>query len=303
MKKIWLCLDVGGTQIKAGAVDENGSQIGKTISYPSHAKSKKAEFIKHICTIYLELTKEANAILFKSFAIGGIGIAFPGPFDYQNGICLIQGLDKFDKLYGINIKEELESAIAKSEDLALFKGVKTLFINDVSAFAIGASQKMGVCKKELCVCIGTGCGSAFLIDGRAVTEGDGVPLNGYIYPVPFLESTIDDYISKRGLSKITKRQYGREIEGLELSALAKEGDEKAIKCFNEFGENLSNAFLPIINDFYPNAITLGGQLLKSEELFTKSLRQLCSSKNISLRIQKTSSETTFYGLYSQMKTI
>lgn len=35
----------------------------------------------------------------------GIRLAFPGPFDYEQGICLMKGLDKYDRLYGINLRQ------------------------------------------------------------------------------------------------------------------------------------------------------------------------------------------------------
>ena len=44
----------------------------------------------------------------RSGNIGGIGIAIPGPFDYGNGISLIKDLEKYESLYGTNIKETLE---------------------------------------------------------------------------------------------------------------------------------------------------------------------------------------------------
>ena len=57
-------------------------------------------------------------------------LAFPGPFDYAKGICLLRGLDKYDALYGVDLRRAFSrgSGIAP-EDI--------LFTNDASAFALG----------------------------------------------------------------------------------------------------------------------------------------------------------------------
>src|SRR6187402_239695 len=52
---------------------------------------------------------EAIKLTAKGFSekIKGVGLAMPGPFDYHNGISLIKGVDKFESLYKVNIREEL----------------------------------------------------------------------------------------------------------------------------------------------------------------------------------------------------
>ena len=34
-------------------------------------------------------------------------MAFPGPFDYEQGISLMKGLNKYDQIYGMKIPQEL----------------------------------------------------------------------------------------------------------------------------------------------------------------------------------------------------
>ena len=59
-----------------------------------------------------------------------IDLAFPGPFDYKNGICLLQGLDKYDALYGCNLRRAFSEISGLPEQ-------KIQFINDAAAFALG----------------------------------------------------------------------------------------------------------------------------------------------------------------------
>ncbi len=61
--------------------------------FPAKSKASKQEIIHHSVWI---LKQQANRILDKNFKIIGVGYAFPGPFDYENGISYIDGVDKFD---------------------------------------------------------------------------------------------------------------------------------------------------------------------------------------------------------------
>jgi len=55
----------------------------------------------------------------------GIAFGFPGPFDYQNGLCFIQGQSKYDHLYQVNIKDELKKLLNFNKSI--------LFCNDAEA--------------------------------------------------------------------------------------------------------------------------------------------------------------------------
>ena len=112
----------------------------------------------------------------------------------------MQGLDKYDALYGVDLRQELLHRLSGA-GLEGLEGEDIRFINDVSAFALGEmyfGNARGA-EKAMFICIGTGCGSAFGVEGRLADESTpGVPPKGYVYPVPFLDSCIDDYLSKRG---------------------------------------------------------------------------------------------------------
>jgi len=43
--------------------------------------------------------------------LAGIGFAMPGPFDYQHGIAWFKEVEKFDHLYGINIRSEIQQQV------------------------------------------------------------------------------------------------------------------------------------------------------------------------------------------------
>ena len=47
-------------------------------------------------------------------AVRRVGFAFPGPFDYEHGVSLIRGVNKFERIYGLDISESLFPLLLRS---------------------------------------------------------------------------------------------------------------------------------------------------------------------------------------------
>ncbi len=119
----------------------------------------------------------------------------PGPFNYEEGISLINGGNKYGALYGVNVKEGLRAA------LALPAGLPILFENDAACFGLGETlyddrRSFG---KMIAITLGTGFGSAFLENRTLLTERTGVAPNGELYNIPYLQGRCKDYISGKWL--------------------------------------------------------------------------------------------------------
>ncbi len=279
---VFLCLDVGGTEIKAAPVDENGALVQPIVYFPAKADGKAEKILAHFSEIFGKIRPAGNEIL-------KICLAFPGPFDYENGVCLLRGLSKFDRLYGYDLRRAFAQATG-------IRPQQICFANDAVAFALGEMRYGSAkgAKRALFVCIGTGCGSAFGVDGSLATPGmDGVPESGYIYDAPFLEGCVDDYISRRGLLAFTKQMLGEELDG---KALAQRTDAAARACFLTFGERLRDALLPHLKRFQPEVLCLGGQITKSASLFLPPVEELCREMKIRLYVTEDTSVRTLQGL-------
>lgn len=94
MDCVTLCLDVGGTEIKAAPV-QNGTLLTPIQYFPAHADGTFAELSAHFSNVLQTLYQLAPA----GSKIDGVHFAFPGPFDYENGVCLIEGLDKYEAFF------------------------------------------------------------------------------------------------------------------------------------------------------------------------------------------------------------
>lgn len=283
MNSAILCLDVGGTELKGAAVSPQGALLAPIRHFPANAQASREALLEH-------LTRTLDAL--RQGDVTGAALAFPGPFDYENGICLLRGLDKYESLYRVNLRQAL------SERLAL-PGDRIRFCNDVGAFALGelGFGQAARAEKAMFLCIGTGCGSAFGVNGAlAGSETPGVPPHGYVYDTPFLEGRIDDYISKRGLQALSRELLGQPLEGRELAERAGMGDEAAIGCFAAFGLRLRDAAAPFLRNFHPDCLCLGGQLTKSAPLFTAPLEELCNTLGTRLYVTTDTSHRALQGL-------
>jgi glucokinase len=90
----------------------------------------------------------------------GVAFGFPGPFDYEAGICLIEGVEKYGALYGVNIRDAIRTRLDLGD-------LPILFRNDAEAAVVGETR-YGAGRnypRVIGVTLGTGCGSAFLVDG------------------------------------------------------------------------------------------------------------------------------------------
>lgn len=283
--KEYICLDVGGTEIKTACVDESGKLTQPLQHFPARAGENAENLLAHFAGII----RETNPAPEKS---AGIRLAFPGPFDYERGICLMQGLAKYDALYGLDLRRELGNRLGVEPE-------RIRFANDASAFALG-EMGFGVARgseRALFVCIGTGCGSGFGLNGVLAPRGTpGVPDSGYIYDAPFLDARIDDYLSRRGLMALARERLGEALDGKALAQRVLEGDSQARHCFREFGVRLRDALIPFLDGFRPEVVCLGGQIMKSGAFFLGPLEAECGRRGIRTAVMEDTSLRTMQGL-------
>lgn len=297
MASYYLMMDVGGTGIKAGVLDRNGKLCGKIQRFAARAKESAEVIFSNFASIIEQMGEN---FLDSGDIFCGIGMAFPGPFDYAGGISLMKGLDKYDAIYGMDIRKEVLKRISEVEWLEKKEECPFLFLHDVEAFALGESTfgAAAQCSKLFCLCIGTGAGSAFVRDGQVLKHGENIPADGWIYAVPYKESIIDDYVSARGLQNVAKQHLDRELTGEALAELAGENKEEALQIFEEFGVDVLAAVQPFLESFCPDGMVLGGQIAKSFSYFGTPLEQLCREKNIQVYVTTDTSERTLEGLYA-----
>ncbi|MHA0856726.1 ROK family protein [Paenibacillus sp. CMAA1364] len=299
MNEYSIAFDVGGLFIKSAISNNEGGIVPNSYAvYPAKSKETKNEIIDHLVNI---IKQQANSILDPHFEITGVGYAFPGPFDYDNGISYIKDVDKFEYLYGENVHELIINRLRDEASFStkLSDRFQIVFGNDASLFALGErlSGKAMHYNRCIFITIGTGAGSAFMNNGELVTDQEDVPPNGWLYNQEFGDSIVDDYISKRGIINLA-RDLGIHMvddEVKTLADMARAEDPKAILLFQTFGRTIGKALNRNIQIFKPDAIIFGGQITKCHDLFIDGIRETLHNKTLPLEFSSDTSLSTFKG--------
>ena len=146
-----LGIDLGGTNIVAGVVDEDYKIIA-THKVKTNLPRPSEEIVDDIATVSIEAAKAAGV---KIKDIAAVGIGTPGSINPQTGIVTYSNnLGFYDLPLGDMLRERL--------------GVDLFLENDANAAAYGeyiAGAGRGT-KNFIAVTLGTGVGGGIIIDGK-----------------------------------------------------------------------------------------------------------------------------------------
>lgn len=270
-----LSLDVGGSSVKSGVALADGSLLAGPFRTDIDARGPADGVAAGLAGVLTELHALA-----AGHVVTGIGVAMPGPFDYEAGVALMRGLGKFDSVYGLPLAAEV---VAKAPLLAR---LPWHWVNDARAFALG-ELRFGAAAgaaRAMFLTLGTGCGSAFAVDGSLVVDGGGVPEGGYVYRLPYGESIVDELVSGRGVARLWGEvareraaaggaEAGTELVSAErVAVLADAGDAVAIAVFARFGALLARSLASVFEAFGPDMVVVGGRVGRSLALFEPAAR-------------------------------
>ncbi|GET24001.1 ROK family protein [Prolixibacter sp. NT017] len=278
MKRYAIGADIGGSHISCALVD----MVKGCIVESSRAERKidNQSSANNILNGWEEALKQAITGVDPD-SLSGIGFAMPGPFAYDKGIALFEKVAKFESLYGVNVQQELATRLELSTEASL------RFMNDASAFAVGEAwqgQAMGT-TKSVSITLGTGFGSAFVLDGVPVVEGDGVPEMGCVWHLPFMEGIADDYFSTRWFVARWADISGEIIAGVkDVAEQAILGQLEARELFMEFGSNLGVFLGPWLKDFEAETLVIGGNVMGAWSLFGPAFKAELSSLKVETRV-------------------
>jgi len=286
-------LDVGGTRLKSAAYAGNGERLGEIRSVPSLAKEGRETILEHFLAVIAE---RKAALESAGETMRAVGFAFPGPFDYPEGVCRIRGLDKYEALYGVGLREALARFPGQR---VIAPETRLFFRNDLTAFGLGEAYR-SLCpgtERVFCLCIGTGAGSAFLEKGKVLTADPRIPEEGWIYPFPLRGATIDDWISARGLRKLSEDAgFPKDTIGEDLYRLAEAGDPAAREVWLRFGALIAEGVAPFIRSFQPQTLLLGGQISGARAYFEPPIR--AAWPGMTIQAAPDTTESIFRGLWA-----
>jgi glucokinase len=255
-------VDIGGTHLTAGLIEMSEVKVIRS-SIIRNKLNSKGEAEK-ILAVWISTIKEVMAN--SPSVVEMVGFAMPGPFDYDKGICLIKGFDKYESLYGMNIRQLLAEALSLKPDAVRFR-------NDAEAFLAG--ELYGGAAKgyqhAIGITLGTGLGSA--------TSHNAVTVDAELSVTPYANGEmIEEFVSTRALLKFYRNLTGVELKDAERLAQLYKTDTHAQKAFSLFGEHLTWFLEKFIKAENPEVVVIGGNISNSWDLFMHQVQKALQKK-------------------------
>ena len=268
LKFMYIGVDIGGSHITAAQVDlQKGKIIGSSVTRSKLNPHDSAENILNIWVCAIKKASEGVQTFF-------VGIAMPGPFDYENGICLMQNVNKYEDLYGLNIKQIFSERLRIPTENICFRNDSEAFLEGEMLFGAGRNYK-----KAIGITIGTGLGTSIYEDHAAKDMAMGINH-------PMLTGVAEDYISTRWFVKRYKELTGETIEGAKFLVENFERDVFSRQVFAEFSENISLFIGEFTEKFLPEIIIIGGNIANASDFFFPAIEKSLAKNEAKITLVK-----------------
>jgi glucokinase len=279
MTRFAIGVDLGGTNLRVAAVNENGGLFDQ-LSLETLVERGREDVVDRLTNGILELVNRWK----DRYQLAGIGVGIPGIIRMKDGILVaspnLPGWENF------NVRAQIA------------KRLNSPFIleNDANAAALGEKWiGSGKDVKHLCfLTMGTGIGGGLIFDGKIWHGVSGMAAElGHVtlYPGGRLcacgnRGCLEAYAAASAVVKAAQEilQEGRASEGLKALAasngkmtsakiyeLAKQGDSSAQEIFQMVGRALGMAIANFINIFDLDTFVLGGGAVEAWDAFEKSM--------------------------------
>jgi len=260
-------VDVGGSHITAVLVNLHSKKVHSASLVRKAVDSGAAA--NTILDVWASVIKEAFGK--AEIAEKKIGIAMPGPFDYERGVSYMKSNKKYESLYGLDVKKMLADRLQN-------KSANIRMINDAASFLNGEVVAGNYdCRHAVGITLGTGLGSAVYHEGRA---GDAA-----LWDSPFRDGIAEDYLSTRWF---TKRYF--ELTYINVMDVKTLNDiyptSLAAKVvFKEFSANLGAFIKEFVQCENADIICLGGNISKASPRFLPTLKRYLKYNGIDVPIK------------------
>ena len=263
-------IDIGGSHIGIGLVDNNGSILQKKEHFIKDKSNIKEQIEEFITENVIQMSLIYN--------IESIGISVPGTVSENKIIKSVNlGLENYD------LAGNLEKILKMEVKLK----------NDAKCAAL-AEQKYGelaLYDDSIFLCIGTGVGAAVIHDGKML-EPDDVP--GFEFSHTIIQKDgelcncgkrgcFETYASlKRFKQRISDRFELNTLSGKVIRQFIEDNhDNQMIKeMIKEYVDYLSIGISNIINIFEPEAICIGGSFSEYGNIFFEPLKETLLQGNL-----------------------
>ncbi len=267
MNKYVMGIDIGGSHITTAMLNMEN----KTILADSYVRKKINSRATHE-----HILADWTAVIGETLAQAGmesckIGIAMPGPFDYEKGISYMKNTTKYEAFYGLNVKEMLAEKLNMPVNDILMQ-------NDAACFLAGevfAGVGQGF-DKVIGLTLGTGLGTAVYEQGK-VRDAD-------LWQTPFLDSYAEDHLSTRWFLRHYYELTGINVIDVKEMAKFYETSSNVREVFEEFAVNLANFIMDFQRAENAEALIIGGNIANASAKFLPGLTKQFKKHDFALPI-------------------
>lgn len=255
-------LDIGGTKIAAGLVDDTGRILIQE-KMPSITKDSESMF-NQVCKVVDSVISQFEG---RGKEIIGIGVGLPGKVDRKNGIAVFQN----------NLP--LKNYPLKEKLMHRYPGFSVCLDNDVAVAAYGEYFLNTIENDKLFtyITLSTGVASASILNNELI-KGHG--FSGELGLIPVNSALDNNQI--RTLEECTSgkaiERYGREhfnnpaLSSKDVFDKFYEGDKTAEKIINQVAKSLAFGFVSIISLLDPDKIIVGGSVATNHPTLIKLVK-------------------------------
>jgi glucokinase len=269
-------IDIGGTKIAVGMVDDDGKVLSKLES-PTDAHRGYSHGLERMIGMLRDTARDAGVEI-SGIGIGSTGMVYP----------LTGAIGDADFLPGWQGNNPVK-------DLAQAFNVTVALENDADASALGeAGWGTGKGKSRLIyVTVGTGIGGGIILDGQLYRGADMahpeishhvIDPSGPSCTCGFRGcweslATGPAMVEWLKANAPADHRYPADLTAKQICQLSQQGDELAVRAVEREAYYLGLGLANLINLFVPDVVVLGGSVMKSAALFLdgirKTIRQGC----------------------------
>ena len=271
----YLGIDLGGTNIKGGVVNEAG-EILREASRPTMVESGPDAIADGIAALIKELEQGET--------FGGVGLGCPGTVDDESGevVCA----------FNLNlIHYDLRGAIKARTGYEIRLG------NDANVAAL-AEATVGAGKgahSTVVITLGTGVGCGVVLEGKMLTgyTGAASELGHMVIAEGGAQCTcgrrgcFEAYASATALIRMTRDAMAKNansamhavakengaVDGRTAFTAAEHGDAAAAEVVHEYVKYLASGVTNVVNIFFPEIVAFSGGVANQGEALLKPLRE------------------------------
>ncbi|MBO5929538.1 MAG: ROK family glucokinase [Clostridia bacterium] len=281
-------VDLGGTNIVAGVVDDN-YRILATAKCKTNAPRSAELILEDMATLSREAVKKAGLSMDK---IAFIGIGSPGTCNTETGVVEYTNNLDFNNVPICRIMHEK-------------LGLPVYIENDANAAALGEAMAGAAKGADSCVCVtlGTGVGGGIILDGK-IYEGfnfAGAEIGHTVIIKDGEPCTCgrngcwEAYASATALVRQTKEAMKRypaskmwqiagsldSVNGLTAFDAMRAGDEAGQLVVDKYMEYIACGVTNMINIFQPEVLCIGGGVSEEGETLLAPIRKIVEAERYS----------------------